>query len=213
MSKQHNVIVINFHPQECGDNTLTFVDTFDGQVLREISINYYRDWDSHYTDTILGNNTQTFYMRKHPEWGPQDKEFMRTFSDYTEYFPSPGAKKVFSFPQAHYYADILLTKPAMLQSGKYVVTSAEYMGLRPRILRTHDKVNDSIWKITVCDYTESDKAVYHPDEDRFYKELADQGIILPKMTEDEWLYFSVENLISAIAEQLGYKVLNVFTYC
>lgn len=186
-----NVICIYHVPQECGSNCLIFVDTFDGQVLKTIEVNYFRDWDAEHKDIIVKDASVTFY--RHLSEFIKVSVGKRCHYDGDEYFSAYTTKEL---------------KKYFHPKGDFIITDAKIID-HSSIVGPHNKpMETNIWEITMAEYEETDYK-YHPEEDRFYKELADQGIDLPVMSGEEWLITKIEDIINWIAGQLGFRVLNI----
>lgn len=184
-----NVICIYHVPQECGYDSLIFVDTFDGQVIKEIVIDYFHDWDAYHEDIYHKGELilyKQFYAGR--GWRIGDKI---TFEGNEV---RPGFKDARMSEIIH-------------PVGKYIIKDDEITDTMTTET-IHGPMTLIAHKFTLVEYEESEP-MYHPDEDRFYGQLAEQGITMHQMTEEEWKLFSIEDLINLITEQLGYKVLNV----
>jgi len=190
-----NVICINHVPQECGCDTLIFVNTFDGQIIKEVTVDHFHDWDAYHPDATEDSTDVVFYRTLQQD---NRREFK---IDNTVYYSGnefrPG------------YETEDLKHPVYLE-GNYIIKNVETVGIYHIKHGIGGKPMDlDICRITMRAYQETDYNVYHPDEDRFYQELADQGIAMHQMTEKEWQMLRIEDVIGIIAEQLGYKVLNI----
>ena len=190
-----NVICINHTPQECGPDSLIFVDTFDGQIIKEVTVDHFLDWEAYHPNAIEGSTDIVFYRTLQQDNKREFKIGNTVYYSGNEFRPG--------------YETEDLKHPVYLE-GNYIIKNVEAVGIYHIKHGIWGKPMDlDICRITMRAYQETDYNVYHPDEDRFYKELADQGIDLPVMSEEEWLITKIEDVINWIAGQLGYKVLNI----
>lgn len=185
-----NVICIYHVPQECGNEALIFVDTFDGQIIKTITVNYFKDWDAFHPELRYGNEI-IFYRTAGKCYGFAEGE--RLYYD--------GDEAMAGFKDE-------AMKELIHPAGGYLVTACEIIGTNIIKGVNNEPIALDVWKITMCECAETGYK-YYPEEDRFYKELNDQGIELDEMSEEEWQVTKIQDVIDLIAEQLGFRVLNI----
>lgn len=175
---------------------LIFVDTFDGQIIKDVHIGHFHDVNCVHRDVTYGEKI-TFYRTAAKGCGFIKRGFIKG-----ERLNYSGTEFTAGFNDRE-------MKERVHPKGTYEVVECEVVGTK---LIKHGLDNKpmalDVWKVTIAQYTESDYR-YHPEEDEFYDELAEQGITLNPMSEEQWYKFRKEDLINLIATQLGYKVLNI----
>lgn len=186
-----NVICIYHVPQECGSKVLIFVDASNGQIIKEITVNSYRDWDAYHKDIITEGPEIIYYRKLAKGVTPNRMGEYRSYEG-NEYFSAYTDKTC----KTHFHPE-----------GNFVIIGTEIVDTS-ECISPGRPMKCNIWKITMRSATKTDY-IYHPNEDYFYTELAEQGITLNEMTQKEWLHFSDNDLINLIAEQLDYNILNI----
>lgn len=198
-----NVIAIYSSPQECGDDSLRFISCETGQVVLEINLSPYEDYDEKITTRILKSPVDIFYdlcTEQRFEEGCTKDNFTYCIS----LFEDRECKKHLRNTSSQFwtkYGKENLTVLGIEDLGEIVEETKKLREVFPEV-----KIGAvHLWKYIVGIADTRVDYVYHPETDTVYQEILQKcGIECPP--KDRW---DIQKLSRKIADAMGYKMLNL----
>lgn len=194
-----NVIALFSFPQECGDNSLRFINCFDGQVVLDINLTPQKEVFERVVHREILSEKGTFYDRctkQRFKIGDVERGFpyMNRASVDKECTKSLDLN-LDSFWEKYEDEDLTVIGAQRIKVLPFESEDEkEYLGGR--------KVYS--WKYTVAKTHTDVEYVYHPEWDTVYQEILQKcGIKCSYDERQDYLAFA-----GRVAEAKGYKLLN-----
>lgn len=225
-----NVIVVPSFPQECGDDSLTFVDCSNGKILKVVNLTEL--WDDEpnpfHEDTIYGEQLE-FYIRRGTDITEETlKDSSWHYHEECHIKPDDGQDFVI-FDTAEQCIDVSRAEK-FLPVGEYRVDDCEIVAtLRVNVFgETAEEAAETdpdtswadqfpcirkhnIWKIkaTRLSYTEP---YYHKDEDKIWDNAKAQEVPIPDFNtweERRDFVYDFKNIAKIVAEINNWNILTI----
>ena len=191
------VIAFYSFPQECGDDSLRFVNCEDGQVILDICLTMQAEpWEKKITRTPISEE-KVFYdecIRQRFSIGDVD-DFSTTAGLRSK--REPGSYLDDGFWEKHAKDTICVLDVECLEELPKTEVDKLILGDRKLYL----------WKYTVVAADVKKEYIYHPEWDSVYIEIQKKTGL--EMTAADRSQMSYETLAAIIAETVGYELLNV----